>query len=137
MPRTQNQQCHNSCILWLQVVALRSSQLKAEQALAETAAAEAKLEEAGQQLATVRAQLTTETARAQQLAAQMGAAKEAEKVGGAVQTSSSCYGIFVNCMMCMCRMCKCNLETLLLCSLHAAGDTLPTAAYANTCMLLL
>jgi hypothetical protein len=66
--------------LALQVVALRSSQLKAEQAIADAAAAEAKLEEAGQQLAAVRAQLTTETARAQQLAAQMGAAKEAEKV---------------------------------------------------------
>lgn len=67
------------CMFNSQVVALRSSQLKAEQAISDAAAAEAKLEEAGQQLAAVRVELTTETARAQQLAAQMGAAKEAEK----------------------------------------------------------
>jgi hypothetical protein len=78
-----------------QVVALRSSQLKAEQAIGDAAAAEAKLEEAGQQLAAVRTQLTTETARAQQLAAQMGAAKEAEKVircdsGVAVCVNTAC-----------------------------------------------
>lgn len=63
----------------LQVVSLRSSQLKAEQALADTSAAEAKLAEAAQQLGSVSAQLSTETARAQKLAGEIGAAKEAEK----------------------------------------------------------
>lgn len=67
----------------LQVVALRSQQLKAEQAYSQAEAAEAKLAEAGQQLASLSAQLSTETARAQQLAGEINSAKQAEKVGGA------------------------------------------------------
>lgn len=63
-----------------QVVALRSQQLKAEQAYSQAEAAEAKLAEAGQQLASLSAQLSTETARAQQLAGEISNAKEAEKV---------------------------------------------------------
>lgn len=42
-----------------QVVALRSQQLKSEQAYSQAEAAEAKLAEAGQQLATLAAQLST------------------------------------------------------------------------------
>lgn len=58
---------------------MRSHQLKAEQAIADAAAAEAKLAEASQRLATVNTQLSTETARAQQLAGEIQAAKDAEK----------------------------------------------------------
>jgi hypothetical protein len=68
----------------LQVVALRSQQLKAEQAYSQAEAAEAKLAEAGQQLASLSAQLSTETARAQQLAGEISSAKQAEKVGAAL-----------------------------------------------------
>lgn len=44
---------------YTQVVALRSSQLKAEQALAQAQAAEARLSDAGQQLSSLSAQLST------------------------------------------------------------------------------
>lgn len=65
--------------VYVQVVSLRSSQLKAEQAIADAAAAEAKLAESGEKLSSISAQLSTETARAQKLAGEIGSAKEAEK----------------------------------------------------------
>lgn len=53
------QQTNHNATVRVQVVALRSQQLKAEQAYSQAEAAEAKLAEAGQQLQTLSAQLST------------------------------------------------------------------------------